>query len=588
MSYRSPFPCESTCTAPVGALYNMPRVQFPFLTSWLPVLGFAASQINNTDFPKYTNPFLGTINGGNVFPGVVAAPFAMVKLGPDVQDGTTDAYSGYLPSGQIFGFSMMHETGTGGAPKYGVVSQMPAVGNLSNPLVDLGLERTDEDYAEVGYYRSELQGGITVELAGSERAGFYQYTFPEQNQKAVVVDVSHVLPSYRGFGWGQEYSGGSFRLTEDGYQGHGTYNNGWNLSPEWTIYFCGHFDQTPISARTFTGNGTELYSFDRSNATNGSYRQGGVFTFDTTSVTCRVGISFISTTQACSNADTQIPAGTGLTTLVSRAQNRWATDVFSKFATSETNETTLTQLYTYLYGMHLIPSNRTGENSKWSSNEPSYDDFFTLWDLFRCSTSMWQVFQPKAYSEIIRSLVDIWRNEGFLPDARSSEYTGRTQGGSNADNVLADAFVKGVQGVDWEDAFEAMQTNAENVPPNNNDPIAPESSTKEGRGALPDWLSLGYITPRFSRAVSRAVEYSSNDFGLYQVASGLGKEDEATKYLNRSRNWRNHWNPKQESLGFSGFVAPRFENGSFQDYDPLQCGGCYWGGESNCRFMQGF
>lgn len=588
MSYRSPFPCESTCTAPVGALYNMPRVQFPFLTSWLPVLGFAASQINNTDFPKYTNPFLGTINGGNVFPGVVAAPFAMVKLGPDVQDGTTDAYSGYLPSGQIFGFSMMHETGTGGAPKYGVVSQMPAVGNLSNPLVDLGLERTDEDYAEVGYYRSELQGGITVELAGSERAGFYQYTFPEQNQKAVVVDVSHVLPSYRGFGWGQEYSGGSFRLTEDGYQGHGTYNNGWNLSPEWTIYFCGHFDQTPISARTFTGNGTELYSFDRSNATNGSYRQGGVFTFDTTSVTCRVGISFISTTQACSNADTQIPAGTGLATLVSRAQNRWATDVFSKFATSETNETTLTQLYTYLYGMHLIPSNRTGENSKWSSNEPSYDDFFTLWDLFRCSTSMWQVFQPKAYSEIIRSLVDIWRNEGFLPDARSSEYTGRTQGGSNADNVLADAFVKGVQGVDWEDAFEAMQTNAENVPPNNNDPIAPESSTKEGRGALPDWLSLGYITPRFSRAVSRAVEYSSNDFGLYQVASGLGKEDEATKYLNRSRNWRNHWNPKQESLGFSGFVAPRFENGSFQDYDPLQCGGCYWGGESNCRFMQGF
>lgn len=566
----------------------MPRVQFPFLTSWLPVLGFAASQINNTDYPRYTNLFLGTTNGGNVFPGVVAAPFAMVKLGPDVQDGTTDAYSGYLPSGQIFGFSMMHETGTGGAPKYGVISQMPAVGNLSNPLVDLGLQRTYEDYAEVGYYRSELQGGITVELAGSERAGFYRYTFPEQNQKAVVVDVSHVLPSYRGFGWGQEYSGGSFRLTEDGYQGHGTYNNGWNLSPDWTIYFCGHFDQTPISARTFTGNGTELYSFDRSNATNGSYRQGGVFTFDTTSVTSRVGISFISTTQACSNADTQIPAGTGLATLVSRAQNRWATDVFSKFATSETNETTLTQLYTYLYGMHLIPSNRTGENSKWSSNEPSYDDFFTLWDLFRCSTSMWQVSQPKAYSEIIRSLVDIWRNEGFLPDARSSEYTGRTQGGSNADNVLADAFVKGVQGVDWDDAFEAMQTNAETVPPNNNDPIAPDSSTKEGRGALPDWLSLGYITPRFSRAVSRAVEYSSNDFGLYQVASGLGKEEEATKYLNRSRNWRNHWNPKQESLGFSGFVAPRFENGSFQDYDPLQCGGCYWGGESNCRFMQGF
>lgn len=55
-----------------------------------------------------------------MFPGVCAAPHAMVKLGPDVESGTTDAYSGYLPEGQIWGFSMMHESGTGGAPKYGV------------------------------------------------------------------------------------------------------------------------------------------------------------------------------------------------------------------------------------------------------------------------------------------------------------------------------------------------------------------------------------------------------------------------------------------------------------------------------------
>ena len=41
----------------------------------------------------------------------------MVKLGPDLLSGTTDAYSGYLPSGDVFGFSMMHESGTGGAPK---------------------------------------------------------------------------------------------------------------------------------------------------------------------------------------------------------------------------------------------------------------------------------------------------------------------------------------------------------------------------------------------------------------------------------------------------------------------------------------
>jgi predicted alpha-1,2-mannosidase len=559
-----------------------PRRGFTILHLLLPVLSLASTQPGDTaNYSQYTNTFLGSTSGGNGFPGVVAAPFAMVKLGPDVRSGTQDAYSGYLPDGQIFGFSMMHEHGTGGAPKYGVVSQMPAIGDLANPLLDLGRNRTTPDVAEVGYYRSELEGEITVELAASERAGFYKYTFPEQTQKAVVVDVSHVLPSFRGFGWGQEYSGGGFELTADGYTGHGVYKNGWNLSPDWTIFFCGHFDQPVASRQTFTGNGTTLYSYGNSSSTSGTGRQGGTFTFNSTSVTSRVGISFISTNQACSNVNTQIPTGTNLSTLVSKSQDRWAQDVFSKVKTSETNETILTQLYSYLYGMHLIPSNRTGENSLWNSTEPSYDDFFTLWDLFRCSTPLWQVLQPKPYDEIIRSLIDIWRHEGFLPDARSSQFTGRTQGGSNAENVLADAYVKGVRGsVNWEDAFEAMKTDAEVVPPNNNDPIAPDSSTKEGRGALPDWRSLGYITPRFSRAVSRAVEYAGNDFGLYQVASGLGREGDAQKYLNRSRNWRNHWNTEQESLGFTGFVVPRYGNGSFEEpYDPLQCGGCYWGGE---------
>ena len=43
-----------------------------------------------------------------------------------------------------------------------------------------------------------------------------------------------------------------------------------------------------------------------------------------------------------------------------------------------------------------------------------------------------------------------------MPDARSSNYNGRTQGGSNADNVLADAYVKGVRGsVDWADGYKA-------------------------------------------------------------------------------------------------------------------------------------
>lgn len=182
-------------------------------------------------------------------------------------------------------------------------------------------------------------------------------------------------------------------------------------------------------------------------------------------------------------------------------------------------------------------------------------------------------------------MINIWKNGGWLPDARSSNFNGKTQGGSNADIVLADAYVKGVRGaVNWQDGYAAVKKDADVTPPNNHDPIAPDSSTAQGRGALPDYQLFSYIAPNFSRAVSRCVEYSVDDFGVSEIARGLGKTNDANFYLNRSRNWRNHWNEKQTSLGFSGFVVPRyatqagFANNSFEyPYDPLQCGGCYWG-----------
>jgi len=78
-----------------------------------------------------------------------------------------------------------------------------------------------------------------------------------------------------------------------------------------------------------------------------------------------------------------------------------------------------------------------------------------------------------------------------------------------------------------------MKTDAEVTPYNNFDPEDQTGSTKEGRGALPDWLAYGYITPNFTRSVSRTVEYALNDFSLSQVAKGIAPNEVQT-YLNRS------------------------------------------------------
>lgn len=63
---------------------------------------------------------------------------------------------------------------------------------------------------------------------------------------------------------------------------------------------------------------------------------------------------------------------------------------------------------------------------------------------------------------MIRSLIDIYRHEGKLPDCRMSLCKGFTQGGSNADVVLADSFVKGLKGgIDWATGYEAVVSDAE-------------------------------------------------------------------------------------------------------------------------------
>ena len=163
----------------------------------------------------------------------------MVKLGPDLLVSGTDSYSGYLPNGNFSGFSMMHEQGTGGAPKYGTVSQLPLVGIVSDPLSNITVARSGTDDGSVGYYKATTGDGVKVELSASARAGIYRYNFPSVSQKHILVDVSHVLPSFRGQGLGQNYKGGNISIFADGhYEGSGVYDNGWNEAPDWTIYFC--------------------------------------------------------------------------------------------------------------------------------------------------------------------------------------------------------------------------------------------------------------------------------------------------------------------------------------------------------------
>lgn len=69
-----------------------------------------------------------------------------------------------------------HMSGTGGAPKYGVVAQMPVAGTIDNPLGDQTVTRSAPDEITLGYYKSSLANGISVELGATAKAGSKQFS----------------------------------------------------------------------------------------------------------------------------------------------------------------------------------------------------------------------------------------------------------------------------------------------------------------------------------------------------------------------------------------------------------------------------
>lgn len=366
-----------------------------------------------TNYSQYVNPFIGAegpipgyaYGGGDIFVGG-AVPFGVVKLGIDTREDRVDIATpngGYTPQGTVTGISMMHESGTGGCPKYGVISQMP-LGSITAPVNILNettywKKREGTDEATVGYFHADLEDGIGFSLSGARHAGIMRYDFPANGEKHILVDVSHFLPDPQEGFCTQYYVDGSISISDDGknYTGHGTYAGGFNLGAPYTVYFCGEFDSAPVEAKTFTGlNTTRVVSgtppqptFGGKSAEAGSEgnRVGALFSWNAPNassgaltVSSKVGISFISKEKACMVKDTEIPSW-DLQNTVEAAQDEWNKDIFSTIQVDtgpEANQTLLTLLYSSLYFMHLMPSDRTGENPLWESDEPSWDDFYCI------------------------------------------------------------------------------------------------------------------------------------------------------------------------------------------------------------------
>lgn len=496
------------------------------------------------DFTEYVDPFIGADGGGYTFPGP-AMPLGIVKLGPDCNNLTENA--GWDPKGLIQGFSHTHINGSGGGCKYGNILFMPTIGEIK--IKNYGSER-GEEYAEVGLYRTRLTTyGIDVRLSSTNHAGIHEYTFPETGEANVLMDMGSCLSSYEP----QEFVGSEITILSDTeVEGYSRIRGGWNIGNAYTVYFYAKFDRPAKSAGTWKENKNcpgVLSQYDSNEKT------GAWFTFDTKenrTVRIKVGISYCGYNKARQNIGEIV--SWNLDETKNHSKTVWNTLLSCIDVEGGTAEQK-TIFYSSLYRVFLQPVDYTEENPVWKTDKPYYGDYHAIWDTFRVTHPLINLLKPSLGGEMMESLVDIYRHDFYMPDARTSHDTGRTQGGSNSDILIADAFFKGVKGVDYETALQAMIKNA-TVPPG-------DDERKWGRGGLYDYNRIGYVSTDYERGVSRTFEYGPNDWAIASLARALGKKDIYEKYKRQASRWENLWNNKIESFGFKGFAWPRNSNGSW-------------------------
>jgi predicted alpha-1,2-mannosidase len=491
------------------------------------------------------DPYIGVDWYGQAFLGATV-PFGMVKVGPDMEshDGRPSKF-GYLSGGRIMGFSHLHLSGAAG--KYGNIRVMPATGTLDFLAL---ASPANEEVATPAYFAATLtRPQVRAEMTSSGRAALHRYTFRSADPAHLTVRLDQIFTQNKGRE-GQLFLGANLNVVSPReVSGVGRYAGGWNMGAEYRVYFAMITDQDADTVRTWSKDG---FSSASALTVGADEPVGATFDYGGKAgrvVNARIGISFVSVAQARRNATQD----EDFVSARAKAEAAWR-KALSPIVVEGGRESDRRQFYTGLYHVMLMPSDRTGENPKWRSDEPYYDDYHAIWDTFRSAWPLLTMIHPDRSRDMLRSLIDIYRHEGWMPDGRAGNSNGRTQGGSNADVVVADAYVKGMKGIDYRTALAAMIKNATVTPPD------PE---KEGRGGLPDYLAKGYISTDYPRAGSRTVEYAYDDFAIAQVACGLGKKEVARRYVRQSGNFANLWDRDLEIMGIKGFLRPRKPDGSW-------------------------
>ncbi|MDE2499170.1 MAG: GH92 family glycosyl hydrolase [Alphaproteobacteria bacterium] len=571
------------------------RILIAVTTSFL-ALAAASAESGAVQPASEVNPFIGTANGGNTYPGATL-PLGMVAFSPEETPLPGRSYPIAAPGGYewrsngIRGFSLTHLSGTGCLGASGDVPIMPVTVPVERspstaPFTTYSsLFSHDHEAASPGWYQVTLGNGVAVALSATLRTGYARFAYPKDTPANLLFPVSdsevgssdatvQIDPTRR------EVTGS---VTSGNFCGY--------VAPDrresyYTLHFVAKFD------RPFTAGGTwhngELHKGileaqggtgygDRGFPPGGDGSGAWIRFAPGTQVNMRVGISYVSLANARANLAAESPEGTTLEAVHEAAVNAWNKKLEEIAVTGGTKDER-TVFYTALYHVLLEPNLYSDVNRQYlgfdgkvhrvaAPQQAQYANF-SGWDVYRSQVQLLTWLDPRLGADIAQSLLNQANQNGGTWD-RWTHLTGATSvmNGDPSAPAIAAIYAFGGRDFDVKDAYASL-LKAATMP-------TEKDLSRKGcpvlcvgeRPGLNDWLTLHYMpvgAPGWGSAAD-TLELAAADFGVAQLARDVGDTAVERRFLARAGWWRNLFNPNAAPEG--GYIQPRNADGSWKSVD---------------------
>lgn len=524
---------------------------------------------------NYVNPFIGTSNGGNTFPGAVI-PWGMVSVSPHNSPG---APSGYIYGEKYFyGFGHTHLSGTGCSELGNIVVTLSKT-NSANP--ESYKTTYSNESATPGNYSLFLdEYKIKAEVSASERSGVVKFTAEEEIEINLLIDVGRNLSLV---------GGGEIEILS---------NNeitGYNISGR----FCGEENRKNVyfySVINYEADKMLIYEDDK-------IVDGKKYSVIDKPLVCsarikletnrpliiKTGISYTSTENAKKNLLAELPHW-DFDKVVNEAKDKW-NDALGKIIVSDTNKTNLIKLYSALYHMLIHPNIMNDVNGDYptmnehtTGNDSDRDRYtvYSLWDTYRTLHPFLTLVYPDIQSEMIKTMLDMYDEQGYLPKWELIGNETYMMVGDPAVPVIVDSYVKGVRDFDINKAYEAILK-----------PVTLDKNEKAPpvRAAYHYILEYGYIP--FDQnmedewwawgPVSTSLEYNYADWTISQLAVLLNDDKNKNIFYKRSLGYKKMFDPVTQ------LIRPKLKNGDWMEpFDPLETEGSGdWTGSGGPGYVEG-